>query len=348
MWKYTLKILPAVLFLYIVFLTGCIEPAHRLSKGLPDANDLIVFATAAPDNILVYSVQKAKMEHTLPADIRLNSMVIDKAGKLAYVATKNGWLNVFNLQRGDREARVRVGTILQSLALSSDGKYLAVGVGSEEDYNAHDISIRRTDNINDEIMLVNVGGDIQDLVANPANQEFYIVNTSADKVRIFNFDQNELVGIIPLGGSPSMMVVSPDGKKIYATLNAQSSVAVIDVETRSNLIRYDLPGTAPHYLAFSEDGSKVVVSDRDSARVFFIDNVNNTLLGYKPFPDYLASKINPEIIEFSSNAEYLYIISSRQTDLMVVDIRTMHLAQTYNLPKRPTAMQVIRGSTKHG
>jgi hypothetical protein len=237
MWKITVKILPAALFAFIVLLTGCIEPAHRLSKGLPDANDQIVFATAGPDNILVYSVQKAQMEHTLPADIRLNAMVIDKAGKLAYVTTKNGWLNVFNLQRGDREARVRVGTILQSVALSADGQFIAVGVGSEEDYNAHDISIRRTDKINEEIMLVNIRGDIQDLIANPVKPELYIINTNADKVRVFDFNQMELVGIIPLGGSPSMLSVSPDGMKIYATLNAQSTVAVLKGREPGNYFR---------------------------------------------------------------------------------------------------------------
>jgi len=343
-----LSIISLIVLLIAISLTGCVKPSYRLIGGLSDDHDLIVLATDAPDNISIYSVNKARIEHTLPSDERLNSMAVDKAGKYAYVVTKNGWLNIFNLQRGDRKDRVRIGDLLQSIALSADGKYLAVGVGKEEDYNAHDISIRPTDNIQQEVIRLNLRGDIQDLVANPVVPELYVINTNADKIRVFNFNQMELSGLITVGGSPSTFTVSPDGKKAFATLNARNTISVIDLTTYSNLIRYDVPG-APHFVAFTKDGTTVAVSDREENMVYFIDNVNDKFLGYKQFPSEIAGgNIKPEILAFSENGKYLYVISNAIRDLLVIDIRTMHMVQNHSLPKRPKEMCVIWGAESSG
>jgi WD40 repeat protein len=263
------------------------------------------------------------------------------------VVTKNGWLNVFNLQRGDRRDRVHVGDLLQSVAISGDGKYLAVGVGSEEDYNAHDVSIRPTDNIRREILKLNLRGDIQDIVANPNPEipELYIVNTNADKVRIFNFAIMELTSMITLGGSPSTFTVSPDGKKAYATLNARNIISVIDIQTRSNLVRYDVIG-APHYVAFSPDGKQAIVTDREKNIIYFIDNENDELIGYKEFHPDLANVVRPEIVAFSNNAGYIYLISGGLRELMVIDVRTMQMVQNHSLPKRPNVMYVLWNKEK--
>ncbi|MBU1023395.1 hypothetical protein KKB99_03810 [bacterium] len=330
-----------VLVILLIACSGCIKPKDILSKGIADVDDLVVFATAAPDNILVYSVNKGKMEHSLPADTRLNDMAVAKKGDIAYVVTKNGWLNVFNIKTGHRTGRVRIGTVLQSVALSADEKYLAIGVGSEEDYNAHDISIRATDDIGNEILHLPLRGDIQDLVANPVTPELYILNTNADKVRVFDFNEKVLTGIVALGGSPSTLTVSPDGKKIYATLNARSAVQVIDANSHENLVRHELPGSAPHYVAFSPDGKQAAITDREKFRIYFIDNQKDEILGYKNFPDYLKYSLYPEIIAWSSESRYLYIVSSTHSDFRVIDTKTMQMVQNYSLPKSPSAMHII-------
>ena len=330
-----------VLFILMIVCSGCKKPDNVLSGGIADVDDLVVFATAAPDNILVYSVNKGRMEHSLPADVRLNDMAVDKKGEISYVVTKNGWLNVFNIKTGHRTGRVRIGTVLQSVALSADEKYLAIGVGSDEDYNAHDISIRATDDIRNEILHLPLRGDIQDLVANAATPELYIVNTNSDKVRIFDFNEKVLTGIITLGGSPSTLTSSPDGKKLYATMNARSAVQIIDTKTRENLVRHELPGAAPHYVAFSPDGKQVAITDREKFRIYFIDNEKDEIIGYKNFPDYLKYSLYPEIVAYSSESRYLYIVSSSHSDFRVIDTKTMHMVQNYSLPKPPMAMHVI-------
>lgn len=336
-----IKTILLIALVIIAIISGCIKPEDDLSKGLKGVEDQIIFATSAPDNILIYSVGQAKMLHTLPADERLNDMAVNKAGTIAYVVTKNGWLNVFNLQRGDRIARVRIGTILQSVALSPDDEFIAVGVGSDEDYNAHDISFRSTSNIYKEILRLPLRGDIQDLVSNPVYPEIYIVNTSADKVRVFNFDSMELTGIITLGGSPSTFSVTPDGMKFYATLNARNAVLVIDSQTRELIARHELTGAAPHYVAFSQDGKTAVITDRERYRIYFIDNSTDEIIGYKLFPENLMYSIYPEIIAFSGNSDYLYVISGNNSNLRVIDIRTMEMVQNYSLSKAPGAMHVI-------
>ena len=61
-----------VIFILMIACSGCYKPDDILSEGITDVGDLVVFATAAPDNILVYSVNTGKMKHSLPADTRLN------------------------------------------------------------------------------------------------------------------------------------------------------------------------------------------------------------------------------------------------------------------------------------
>lgn len=335
----TLKIL--IIISVFACISGCLRPPDQLSSGISSIDDDLIFATAAPDNILVYSIRSGKMKSTLPADVRLNDMAIDEKKMLAYVVTKNGWLNVFNLNRGDQIDRVRIGTILQSVALSADGKYLAIGVGNEVDYNVKDFSIRYTSDIKKEARLVALRGDIQDLVANPVRNELYVLNTNADKVRVFNFDTLELQNFLILGGSPSSFQVSLDGSKIYATLNARNAVIVLDAETREIIRRHELTGSVPHYIAFSPDNKLVAVTDRDQSRIFFIDNENDVLLGYKSFPEDMPRSLYPEMIAFSSDSKYLYIVSGRENIFAAIDIEYMQMVQNYSLPKIPCLFQVI-------
>ncbi len=339
------------------------KPTGILDTALSDNNDLIYFATDAPDDFIVYSPALHTTLRVIPASERMSDMVISPDGSVVWTATKSGYVDRIELPTGEdiltggTTLHHRIAPVLSSIALSANGRFIAVGYGNSEDYNSRNIKILPADSVSlsDELADFSVSGDIQDIVANPVEDLFYIVNSHSDRVRIYNSDTFRLEpDIIELGNSPGTFVVRPDGLRAYGAMNARKAVAVVDLE-RNETTEYIALGYPPYAMAFSPDGMRLYVASRDSSDVAIIDTTTSEIMKQFRLPPRLEGLLEfnfAEIIGISSDEKYLYVLPKRP-ELVIYDISMVLdpareeeepvMVQSKILHATPFRMEVIRG-----
>jgi DNA-binding beta-propeller fold protein YncE len=345
-----------IALLVVLFLIFTQKPTGILDHRLAGNKDKVVMATEAPDYIEIYS--PATMRYKIhPSDERMNDMKIDKKGERVFVANKEGWLNIFYISgRKAPKVRRKLGDVLQGVALSGDERFLAVGIGSQEDYNARIVHLYSVADLENRNLFRPVPfaeipsrGDIQAIVANPdpENNRGYIISSQDDKMAIFDFASGRSVGFVELGNSPAMFRCQPSGEKAYGSINARQSLIVVDLmkENEKNLGYIKLP-SAPYYLAFNADGTHLYAGSRGLNEVYLVDTVKDELIETLTLSNPLAQvQLTTEIIAVSTDEKYLYMIPQYEF-LIVYEINhdglPLEPLQTKNFPKVPSIMDVIR------
>jgi hypothetical protein len=324
------------------------KPSGVLDNALPGNNDLLYFATDAPDNFIVWSPGLCDNRGILSASQRMSDMVISPDGTIVWTATKSGYIDRFELAVDQRLIAARstihrrIAPVLSSIALSANGRFIAVGWGSSEDYNSRNVKILPSDTVSldDELADFSVSGDIQDIVANPVEDYFYIINSHSDRIRIYNADRFRLEpDIIEMGNSPGNFIVRPDGRRAYGAMNARQAIGVVDLVSNET-IDYITLGFPPYAMAFNSDGSRLYIASRDSATIAVMDTATDEIQVMFDLPPRMQGLLEynfPEMIGVSSDEKYLYVMPKRK-ELLVYDISRM-LAPDYSGGERPQMVQ---------
>ncbi len=106
-----------------------------------------------------------------------------------------------------------------------------------------------------------------------ANGNYFVSSEAAMKI----WRLNETNGTIQLdarvldpGGMPGQVVMSPDGKEIWAAVEDRQVLVVFDAVSHAKLA--EIPaGVKPHGLAFHPMGSKLFVTDEGGGKVLVVD-----------------------------------------------------------------------------
>ncbi|MCX6645282.1 MAG: YncE family protein [bacterium] len=340
------------------------KPTGILDERILGNNDLLYFATDAPDNFIIYSPGLHENRLIRPASERMADMVINNDGNVVWTATKSGYVDRYeinvdqNILTTPAVDHTRIAPVLAAIALSADQRFIAVGYGNSEDYNSRSVKILPSDSISlaDELADFAVSGDIQDIVANPVDNIFYIVNSHSDRVRIYNANRFRLESdIIELGNSPGSFVVRPDGLRAYGAMNARQAIAIVDLETNET-IQYTSLGFPPYALAFNADGSHLYIASRDSSTVAVLDTNTNEIVSSFNLPPRLEGMMETnysEMIAVSSNEQYLYVMPKRQ-ELVIYDISPVasggipEMVQSEVFAAKPFFMDIRRNHTVPG
>ncbi|GBD93917.1 phosphoesterase family protein [bacterium BMS3Abin05] len=116
------------------------------------------------------------------------------------------------------------------------------------------------------------------------------------------------------------VVLTPSGKKLYASLWGGSAVAVVDPETLTLLKRIPV-GDHPNKMALSSDG-RLFVANANTDNVSVIDTKTDSVIEtislkpYKNAPNGTA----PNGLSITQDAKTLYVANADNNDVAVVDI----------------------------
>ena len=319
-----------VLFFVSLPMWGMKKPTGILDQTIAGNHDLLYFATDAPDNFIIYSPGLHENRLIRPASERMADMVINREGTVVWTATKSGYVDRYeinvdaNILTTPSVDHRRIAPVLASIALSADQRFIAVAYGNSEDYNSRNVKILPSDTISlsDELADFSVSGDIQDIVANPVDNLFYIINSHSDRVRIYNANRFRLESdVIELGNSPGNFIVRPDGLRAYGAMNARQAVAIVDLTTNETF-EYTVLGFPPHAMAFNSDGSHLYIASRDSSTVSVLDTNTDEIIRTFDLPPRLEGLMETnysEMIAVSTNEQYLYVMPKRQ-ELVIYDL----------------------------
>ena len=106
----------------------------------------------------------------------------------------------------------------------------------------------------------------------------YVSAELANAIYIVDTKTRSLVGEIPTGASHThMLVIAPDGRRIYTANNEAGSVSVLDLRTRTLLATIPISKRVQR-ISISPDGKFVFTQDQETPRVVVIDTASNAVV----------------------------------------------------------------------
>src|SRR5215813_2592310 len=118
--------------------------------------------------------------------------------------------------------------------------------------------------------VVALGGTPSDLVLDEGRTRLYLVNSSANRIDIYDYSIKAVVGSYGVGQQPLAAAISMDGNYLYVTNNGSSTLSVIDLQTELTTMTVSLPAK-PEGVEVGADG-RVLISAEGTGTT----NTNNT------------------------------------------------------------------------
>src|SRR5579859_1067198 len=254
-------------------------------------------ATAAAGKTLTKTATRQDPTFGNPFGVRVSS-----DGKYVF-ASAAGTLDVLVMTANQAVARqyhyyvAGSGETAKGIALSGDGKYIAIALGNGINIQGVAPAEQGASSANVATLTVprlTPATNALDVVFSPGDQFVFVTLPNNNELAVFNFSkalgggggtqQGVFVGTVTLGVQPGSMAVSPDGQWLYVTSGATSgtgagtsegllsvlSVQKLETNPRSAVVSQAKAGCGPAGVVVSPDGKTVWVTAEQS----------NDLLGF--------------------------------------------------------------------
>ena len=162
----------------------------------------------------------------------------------------------------------------------------------------------------------------------------YIGLFKDDAIAVLDTSSNQLLKMIPIPAGPHGLVVTPDGRWVYASSDGDATVSVIDTTTDEVSTTVNV-GPTPHGLAITPDGSRVLVAGFGTDQVEAIDTGSNHIVWTTPLPQ-------PHNIAITPDGRTAYAGSQKQGSeaLAIIDMATGSETGSIPLDHAPRALNV--------
>ncbi len=120
--------------------------------------------------------------------------------------------------------------------------------------------------------VVAAGGQPSDVVIDENRKRLYLVSSGANRVLIYNYENDGMEGFIDVGTYPSAAAISMDGNFLYVSNVQSSTLSVIDLESDRVVQTVALPAR-PEGVEVGADGRVLITTQGSGA-----NNGQNTLL----------------------------------------------------------------------
>jgi YVTN family beta-propeller protein len=156
----------------------------------------------------------------------------------------------------------------------------------------------------------------------------YVSAELANAIYIVDTKTRSLVGEIPTGASHThMLVISPDGGRIYTANNEAGSVSVLDLRARTLLAIIPISKKVQR-ISISPDGKFVFTQDQETPRVVVIDTATNAVVRSISLPRIAFSSA------ITNDGRWL-LANTESGKLFVVDLGSGALTKTFDTPDVP-------------
>jgi YVTN family beta-propeller protein len=156
----------------------------------------------------------------------------------------------------------------------------------------------------------------------------YVSAELANAIYIVDTKTRTLVGEIPTGATPThMLVISPDGRRIYTANNEAGSVSVLDLQKRTLLAIIPISKKVQR-ISISPDGKFVFTQDQETPRVVVIDTATNAVVRSISLPRIVFSSV------ITKDGRWL-LANTESGTLFVVDLGNGTVTRTFDTPDVP-------------
>ena len=166
----------------------------------------------------------------------------------------------------------------------------------------------------------------------------YIATGDANSVTVLDTGTDKIVRTIPVGLDPWRAYASPNGKHMVVPNNGEQTVSVID--TKSHALVATLPGGKDMTgVNFSNDGKKGYVVSRGTSQVFVYDFSILKKTGQLD----MGKEARLEAASTTPAGTKVYVASSSDNSLYVIDVATNSVKQIKNVGKFPWGVSIYKG-----
>ena len=176
----------------------------------------------------------------------------------------------------------------------------------------------------------------------------------------------KIVGRAPTGNDPHGIAASPDGKFAFTANYGGSSISIIDLATRKELRRVEMPGSRPHDMVFAggkvyftaegykaigrldpatqgvdwwmgtgQDSTHMIVASRDGTKIFTANRASNTVSIIEASgagPQWNVTTIpmlghSAEGIELSPNGREIWTANRNGGGVSIIDVASKKIVQ---------------------
>jgi YVTN family beta-propeller protein len=158
------------------------------------------------------------------------------------------------------------------------------------------------------------------------NLRLYVGNSRGDDICVVDLASLKVVGDIKLGERVHGVAVQPDGKVMFATVESDHTLRIVDTKTRQmNSVK--LSGR-PNQIAVTPDGKYVVVPIRDGDTVDIVDAAKREVVKSLPI------KEPHNALDTGSN-RFVFVSSMGSHEINVIDLDKMDYSAVIPVGGRP-------------
>jgi YVTN family beta-propeller protein len=160
---------------------------------------------------------------------------------------------------------------------------------------------------------------------------FYVANSTANLVSVYNSGNDTFIENVSVGTSPWGVAVNQAGTAVYVTNNGSNTVSVISTST--NKVVATIPvGTAPFGVAFTPDGTRAFVANGNSNSVSVINPAT------KKVTATVAVGNHPIGLAVLPNGTFVYVTNSVSGTVSVISTLTNKVVATIPVGIQPYAV----------
>jgi YVTN family beta-propeller protein len=143
----------------------------------------------------------------------------------------------------------------------------------------------------------------------------FVTNFNESSISVIDATTWKLIKKIQVPNRPHGIVLSPDGRFVYASCYGAHAVAVINVATETLVATVELPvASQPYGIGITADGRYVYASDNLTGRLLIINTRSDTYVGS------VQTGIHPALIARSPDGKRLYVANGGSRTVSVLDI----------------------------
>jgi YVTN family beta-propeller protein len=297
------NLIPALLLLVAWVPAG--QPAPAAQDSAPKAYVALHDESA----LAVLDTTANRVLRFIPVPLGPHGLAMTPDGRKVYVGSDQlSTVSVLDTATDGFLTQIEVGLYPYGLSVSPDGRQLLVSV-----WGANEVVIidTTTDRITGRVSVPRPDRS----AISPDGRIAYVGSAAPDDpaLAVVDLTRSAKIGTIPLSHAPRALAFSPDGKRLYFTIDDTDTVQVLD-PGRNRVVAAVPAGSAPHGLIVTASAYGPLVVSQSRNELEILDPVRNSISGT------VAVGRLPHGIATGADERTVYVTDEGSGEVSVVDL----------------------------
>ena len=280
-----------------------------------------------------------KVTGSVPTGTDPHEVVLSPDGKIAYVAnygnqTPGNTLSVIDLTTVKELRRVDLSPLYRPHGIQMIGGKVYFTAETNRAIARYDPAANKID------WVMGTGQNGSHMIAGAGDQKkFVTANIGSDSVTIFEFANGagnpgpSKITHVGIGKQPEAVDLSPDGKEVWAGLNTEGMVEVVDAAAYKSVQKINVGGR-PYRVRFTPDGKTVVCTMLPTKELVLIDAASKKEL------KRIKLESVPLGIAFSADGKTAFVSVGQPDAVLKVDLDSGEVTGRVETGKVPDGIAV--------